>query len=233
MVFLFALLLHFRWRYWLGALCGGLVVLFLPALWVGWTHNINMHIAWVKVVFENFNQEHVLDMASAFGRVGLPTIGMVLNKIVFFVTLVVFPVYAFLGGTAAQAFPKGAPKVGIDWIPWITFGVSAMLLTSPRTEMYTFVMLAPSYLLMFYWCWKSERRFARYAGTMAVAILAVTGASMRYIDRPWWVNENPIEIMRVLGALGFWILSGTALVSQIIDATREWRTSRAGVPAPA
>jgi len=211
-IFLVALALRFRWKYWLGALAGGVAVFILPAFWVGWTHNIDLHLSWVRSVLHVTGDERVLDIVSSFERVGLAWLGVILDKAVFVVSLVVFYAYA-------------AVSKRMDWRPWITFGVAAMLLLSPRTEVFTYVMLAPAYLYMIYWSRESAVCFIRKYGGILITLFAVAIASCRFIGPMWWHSQEPEQIVRVLGALGFWIFTGAVLAFSLYETFKEKRAA--------
>jgi len=212
-IFLIALLFRFRWKYLAGALVCGIVIFILPAFWVGWTFNLNMHIAWVKAVLDVGGAVRILDIVASFERVGLARLGVVLDKVVFVASLVILYAYAI--------FSKR-----MDWRPWAAFGVAAMLLVSPRSEVFTYAMLAPAYLYMFYWCRESETPFMKKFGAIIITLLAVVCASCRFTDPNWNKSETPMEIIRVLCSLGFWIFTGTVLTLSLLGQFKEWRGRR-------
>ena len=207
-IFLAALLLRFRWKYWIGAFIGGVIVFILPAFWVGWSHNFNTHLAWVRVVLTFIGHERILDIIAAFERAGIAWLGVILNKVVFVISLAVLYAYA-------------AASKRMDWRPWMAFGVAAILLLSPRAEVYTYVMLAPAYVYLFYWSRESEFNFIKKYGPIIVTLLGVASASVRFIDPKWYHSQEPWEMMRVLSAMGFWIFTGTALVFSLYTSFRE------------
>lgn len=217
-IFLLALLLKFKWRFYLGVVCGGLAALFLPALFVGWTHNISTHIAWVQAVLNTAGSYRILDLVSSFERIGLPLLGIMLDKIVFVASLLLFYIY-------------GVFSKKMDWRPWITFGIAAMLLVSPKTEVYTYVMLAPTYLFMIHWCREYESPFVRRFGTIVITLLSAAGASCRFTDPEWYRSESTVEIIRVLSALGFWIFSACFLVRTIYEQFLSQRQRASSVSA--
>jgi len=211
-IFLAALLFRFKWKYWLGALAGGFVVFILPALWVGWTFNFNAHLSWVRAVLNVTGDERILDITAAFERAGLATFGLILHKVVFVVSLVIFYAYAIVSKR-------------MDWRPWLTFGIAAMLLISPRSEIYTYVMLAPAYLSLFYWCRESAVDFIKKYGAIIVTLLAAACASCRFTNPRWYHSQEPWEIVRVLCSLGFWIFTGTVLAFSLYGILKEKRAA--------
>ena len=211
-IFFIALLLQFKWRYWLGALCAGLLAFIIPAFFAGWTHNFNMHLAWVNLVFHDTGTYRILDMVSAFERVGMPILGTVLGKTVLIISAFVF--FAYIIATKKP-----------DWRPWITLGISSILLLSPKTEVFTYVLLAPSYVFMFHWCMESDAPFLKKYGPAMVTLLAAVAASCRFIDPNWGHSENAIEIVRVLGALGFWVFTGAVLALALYKNIKERRST--------
>lgn len=212
-IFLIALLFRFRRQYLIGALACCAVFFILPAFWVGWTHNFNTHIGWVKAVLQVSGDERILDLVASFDRAGLAWLGVVLDKVVFVVSMIVFFAYA-------------AISKRMDWRPWIAFGIAATLLVSPRSEVYTYVLLAPAYLYMSYWCLESEIAFVKKYGAIIITVLAVACASMRFIDPKWYHSQEPWEIVRVLSSLGFWIFTGTVLAISLYGHYKQWRASR-------
>jgi len=212
-IFLAALLLRFRWKYWIGAFIGGVIIFILPAFWVGWTFNFNTHLEWVRVVLTFVGHERILDIIAAFERAGLALFGNILHKTVFVISLAVFGTYA-------------AASKRMDWRPWMAFGVAAILLLSPRAEVYTYVMLAPAYVYLFYWSRESEFNFIKKYGAIIVTLLGVASASVRFIDPKWYHSQEPWEMMRVLSALGFWIFTGTVLVLSLHKSFRERLAAR-------
>ena len=202
-IFLIALALRFRTTYWIGALSAGVVAFLLPALFVGWSHNLEMHIAWFHVVLGDAGGDSELDLLSAFQRIGLNSVGLALRWLVLVATIPTFFAYFCLAKRP-------------DWRPWMTFGLASLLLLSPKTEVFTYVLLAPSYVLMASWCAESPRRIVRsYAGPL-FTILAVAIASCRYIDPEWWESASPYEVVRVIGAMGYWVLTAGILGGEIV-----------------
>jgi len=213
-IFLAALMLRFRWKFWIGAFAGGVVVFILPAIWVGWTLNFNAHLSWVKAVLDVTGDERILDIVAAFDRAGFALFGSILHKAVFVISLVVFYAYAVL-------------VKRMDWRPWLVFGVAAMLLISPRSEVYTYVMLAAAYLPLFHWCMESEMGFVKKYGAIIVMVLAAACASCRFTNPKWYHSQEPWEIVRVLSSLGFWIFTGAVLASAVYKNFQERRATTA------
>jgi hypothetical protein len=197
-VFLVALALRFRRTYWIGALSAGMVALLLPALFVGWSHNMEMHIAWFSVVLGDAGGGGILDILSAFQRIGWKSVGLPLRWLVLVTSIPTFIAYFCLAKRP-------------DWRPWMAFGLASLLLLSPRTEVFTYVLLAPSYVLMASWCAESGQGIIRSWAGPLFTVLAVAIASCRYTDPEWYRSESPREIVRVVGAMGFWVLTAGIL----------------------
>ena len=214
-VFLLAAGLRFRSEYWMGALCAGIMAFALPAFVTSWDHNLEMHLSWFRVIVHDSVGSGVLDLVSAFQRLGLDSLGRVLRVIVLAVSVPLF-------------FSYSAIEKRTDWRPWMTFGIASLLLLSPRTEVYTYVLLAPSYLLMVHWCAESGDKKVQTFGSFLCAVLAVAIASCRYIDPIWYQSESALEIVRVLGALGFWILTGGIVGTALLDSLRIRKTATVG-----
>ncbi|MDR2674581.1 MAG: DUF2029 domain-containing protein, partial [Opitutaceae bacterium] len=221
-VFLFILALRFKPRFWLGALAAGSIMFLLPVPWVGWAHDFDTHLAWVKSTLSVAGTYTILDLRSAFEHVGLATLGGTLRWLVIIVTLPVFFIY-------------GVVVRKPDWRPWLTCGIAAILLISPKTEVFTFVFLAASYIMMVDWCADSDAPFFKKYGAPLFALCAVTIASMRFIDPVWYKSENPNEIVRVLGALVIWGLCAWILSAAACRRLRAvfGHVERAFPPVPA
>lgn len=206
-IFLVALGSRMQRRYWVGALIAGLLVFFVPALFVGFSHDIAMHLAWVKVIFGESSRVTVLNLPSAFARVSLPEVGQALYWLVLIASLPVFFSYLFVVKTP-------------DWRPWMTIGLSALLMLNRGTEVFTYVFLAPTYLLMAFWCAQSAEFKIRIWGGLFVTLMGVAIASCRYTIPRWSVSENPLQIIRVLGALGLWTFATVIVGKAIFNALR-------------
>jgi hypothetical protein len=200
-VFFVILALRFKPGYWIGALCAGIAAFIIPAFFVGWTHNFNTHVAFARSLLETSGSYQILDIRSSFERVGLALPGVVLHWLVAMVSLAAFGVYGVV---------SRAP----DWRPWLSCGVAAILLLSPKTEVYTYVFLAPAYVLMVDWCAQSPVPFLRRHGAWLFALCAAWIASARFVDPQWYRSENPNEIIRVIGALGIWGMAVWILLAQ-------------------
>jgi hypothetical protein len=213
-IFLAALALRFNKRFWLGAGAAGVVSFMLPMLLVGWTHNFATHLAWVRATLAVTDSYTILDLRSAFGRVGWAGGDEALR---WFVAALTVPAF-FIHGVAMRE---------VNWRPWFACAAAATLLLSPRTEVFTYVFLAlaPAYVLMADWCAMAAAARWRCAGAWLFALSAAFIASARFVDPLWFKSENPHEIQRVLGALVFW---GATTWILLADLWRRWMK-----PAPA
>jgi hypothetical protein len=213
-IFLLALGSRMQPRYWWGLLIAGLSVFFIPSLFVGFSHNTAMHLAWVKVILNESSRVAVLNLPSAFARVNLPGVGQTLYWLVLIVTLPVFFSYPYVVKTP-------------DWRPWMTIGLSALLMLNRGTEVFTYVFLAPTYLLMAFWCAESAEFKIRIWGGLFVTLMGVAIASCRYTIPRWSVSENPFEIIRGVGAFGLWsfaaVIVGKALWVAVSERQRNIR----------
>lgn len=230
-VFFAILALRFKPGYWIGALCAGIAAFLIPVFFVGWTHNLNMHIAFAQSLLETSGSYQILDIRASFERVGLALPGVVLHWLVAMVSLAAFGVYGVI---------SRAP----DWRPWFACGVAAILLLSPKTEVFTYVFLAPAYVLMVDWCVQSPVPFWRRHGAWLFALCAVLIASARFADPQWYRSESPNEIIRVIGALGIWGMVVCILLAQLWRERKgsigkswtsglcNWRSRRVANPPP-
>jgi hypothetical protein len=163
---------------WLGVMCVGALAVFLPAcVCDSWA----VHKEWVVVMWADGTGVGLLDLRSALERAGLE-LGWV------YYVAVVFGLVVFWKQQ--------------DWRLMYVFGVALMLLSSPRTEPSTYVMLAPGYLMLPQ-LWLERGRKAR---AYAAALVACLIASARYLD-PSLYYANPYEIVRPLGALALLVMS--------------------------
>jgi hypothetical protein len=88
-------------------------------------------------------------------------------------------------------------------------------------------MLTTAYLPLFYWCRESELGFIKKYGAIIVTLLAAACASMRFFVPNWGRSEEPAQIVRVLSALGFWILTGTVLALSLYTVFKDFKERRA------
>jgi hypothetical protein len=212
-IFLAALALRFNKRFWLGAAGAGIVLFLLPAPFTGWSHNLATHLAWVKTTLAMTGSYAILDLRSMFAHAGLAGIGAILYWLVAALTLPAF----FIHGVVARK---------IDFRPWFACGAAAILLISPKTEVFTYVFLAPAYAMMCDWCAESPSARWRKGGVWLFALAAVFTASARFVDPLWYKSENPNEIQRVIGALAIWGAATAILLAQL-------RRRFLSTPAPA
>ncbi len=216
LIFLVPLLFTFQPRFWFGALVAGIAAFLLPALFSSWSHNLKMHVAWMQLVVNNSGGPGILDIASAMERAGLANLGRILRWSIALVTVPIFVGVFFI------------KRREVAWQPWMAFGISALLLLSPRTDIFTYVMLAPSFVLMLSWFGASQDRGMRIGGSIAIGLFAFAIVSCQFIDPKWLISETPTELLRVLGTLGIWIMTGALL---LMDMTRKRFQSHSSQPA--
>jgi hypothetical protein len=200
LVFLVAVGLVADRRYWIGALWAGLAAFLIPVAAVGWSHNWHMHLAWVRVVLQDSGGEGTLDFYSTLQRLGLPAVGRIGKWLILLVGIPLF-----------LSYPRLTRK--IDWRIWVTFGLATLLLLSPRTEVFTFVLLAPGYVFTVAW-FEDANGTPRIGGQLLCTIIAVAVASCAFTTESWTASEHPIQTIRVAGALAFWLLTGSILIRQ-------------------
>ncbi|MBY0369220.1 DUF2029 domain-containing protein [bacterium] len=131
---LFAVLLLFpvRRRFWMACVCMGLAVVVLPCLTLG-TQGISLFFEWVNHLLNNvaptFGQG---DIASALNKFDVPKpLALLVRHVILTTSAVVLVVMRL---RADKEFP---------WEVWISIGLTAILLCSPKTEDQTFVLFAP------------------------------------------------------------------------------------------
>ena len=103
----------------------------------------------------------------------------------------------------------------VDWRPWMTFGIASVLLLCPRTEVFTYVLLAPSYVLVVARCMESDNRALKNYGPCFFTLLALLIASCAYINAEWMALEKPFQSLRVIGTFSFWLATGIILVQEL------------------
>ncbi len=206
-VFFLALCLYFKPAYLLGAGVG-LLTTILPTLFLGFDNAREIHNSWLQVLMKDATGLGILDLLSAFQRAGLPVWGQILKMVVMIVT-----VPAFILPVLLQKRP--------DWRPWITLAITALLLLSPKTEVFTYVFLAPSYIFMTSWCRESRNNVMRtYGGAFTVG-LSLAISSCRFFNRQWFLSVSPYEILRVIGALGFWLFAAGILGCSLFSSLKQ------------
>jgi hypothetical protein len=196
-VFLFALCMLGNRRYWLGALICAVGSFLMPSLFVGLSADWTIHQSWLHLLMQEVHSNGILDLRSAFLRVGLVQLG---QRLPWIIGLVSIPLFLLVRNLDLA-----------DWRPWITLGCSATLLISPKSEVFTYVLLAPCYVLMAMHCAESKYKPLRTAGLGCTLALAALIVSNRFIVGTWMMSEDSWQILRVLGALGFWLLSALIL----------------------
>jgi hypothetical protein len=208
-IFLLALALEGNRRFLLGAFASGFAAFLVPAVFAGWSHNLAMHMTWVHLVVNETGAAGILDLQSALERVGLKHLGHSLKVLILVMSLPLFLAYRLVSRTS-------------DMRPWIAFGCAMLLLLSPKTEVYTYVLLSPSYVLLYLWFAESGNRTARMVGGIATVFLGVLIASCRFTIYEWFMAEHPLQVLRIIGAFGFWVISGV-IIAKILKAAFEAR----------
>ena len=215
-IFLVGLAFRRNKSYWLGALVMGMIAFLLPICAVGWSHNLQTHLSWIRVVSGDAGGAGTLDIYSTLERFGLATLGKVMKSGILIATIPIF-------------FGYIAIIKNLNWRAWSTFGVAALLLLSPRTELFTYVLLAPSYLLMVDLCLESQNHSLKKYGSIVFVGLATLITSCQFTSSRWLDSFAPIEICRVLGALGFWIISGCILFRDFSAQGSQAKTPRESI----
>jgi len=59
-------------------------------------------------------------------------------------------------------------------------------------------------------------------GGIATVFLGVLIASCRFTIYEWFMAEHPLQVLRIIGAFGFWVISGV-IIAKILKAAFEAR----------
>ncbi len=137
-----------RKRFWLGALATAFVVVALPALQLGWYQDVQWHGIWLTVLRREASADGIFWGTFSLGRVFLQWHWWTWAK--WGPRLVLLLTFAGL----VWKFPRDDQKPfpshldNLGWWSWMVFAFSGVLLWSPKTELATFVTVAPSFCLM-------------------------------------------------------------------------------------
>ena len=201
LVFLCGLALRGKPLFWAGAFAAGIIGFTLPAVFVGWQHNLATHGAWIRLLLQETHSQGILDLRTALQRVGLLHLA---ERLPMLVTLVSAPLLL-----SVRYLPATQLR------PWISLACACVVLLSPKTEVFTYVFLAPAYALMAMHCAESPLSGLRRYGLACSMGLSLLMIGCAFAITHWMRSEDPLQILRVLGALGFWALSVVALVLAI------------------
>jgi hypothetical protein len=125
-----------RRRFWIACVCMGIVVVLLPSLTLG-LKGITLFFTWAQHVQSNVMPEFGQgDIASALYKLGVEKpIALFFRHSILAITVVVAILNRLKG---EEDFP---------WEMWLSLGLLALVLCSPKTEDQTFVLFAPICLL--------------------------------------------------------------------------------------
>ena len=200
-VFLGGLALRGERAYLRSAMLGAILAFSVPALFVGWKHNLATHIAWVQLLLHEVQSNGILDLRSALQRVGMLNLA---SRLPWVVALVSAPLLI-----AVRFLPINQLR------PWIALTCASVVLLSPKTEVFNFVFLAPAYTLMVLHCSEApQQSLRRYGVTFSVGLILLMIVS-QFVIPNWMDSLAPLQVLRVLGALGFWLLSVTVMVQSL------------------
>lgn len=136
-LFALALIFPFRRRYWEGLAAGSLLTLLSPIVFVGLTKTVSFHTEWVKAQFAAlaYERPYQLDLGSVLKSFGSNSLGHWAPLVVLALSVGLL----FYGVFSRKQLP---------WASWLGIGSTCLLLASPRSESPTFVLIAPTYLLV-------------------------------------------------------------------------------------
>lgn len=133
-LFLFPLLLDFKKQYWRGCAIGLGFALLTPIVGVGVASTWELHWKWSQLIAANAQAPGILDVATILSRYGWEEAGQWSRNLILLTSVVIL---------VAPVIKKHIP-----WHIWISVGITCLLLTSPRTESPTFVLVGPCYLFL-------------------------------------------------------------------------------------
>jgi hypothetical protein len=169
-----------------------LLVIFLPALVVGFNKTLLYHQEWFRIFFDQVGGDGNLDLRTSCTRAhGFPPIiGNILGSLL---------VLSGGGLLIAQMVSSSA----VSWNRWVALGLSTLVMSSPRTEEPTFVLLVPALILLLIEC--ATHRFPR----LLLEICWISLSS--YFLLHGSVRNEALEplylVHKTYGGMGVWILS--------------------------
>lgn len=184
----------------------GALTLLLPAIAVGWSRNFALHVEWLSLLRRDAGGPGMVDLGSVATAAGIP-FGETLRWVVLLSSLLMLTVTAW----------RRPP----DWGPWISLASAAILLSSPRTESPTFVLVAPSYLFLAR-AWAEEPRVAvRSVGLagLAFAAMLITVSFNDIWPKSLW---NPHASSYACKTWGTLILWGLSVITLARNRGRGW-----------
>jgi hypothetical protein len=197
-IFILLLLFPIRPRFIGAAVMTGVVAVLLPAIFIGIKSDVALHAQWLERLFEATNyQREDLDIRSVLARFGFSGLGRWVQMTIGILSLT--------AGFFYQRFrpdPKGMA-------PWITLGITALLLINPRSESPTFVFLAPAYLFLAPMIFGLVREKAKW--TLAILLFGA-GFLITWVFTDAWPKRlwDPGQVRyatKTMGALVLWFIS--------------------------
>ncbi len=171
---------------------GGLFL--IPVLFFGFSRCWGLQVEHFLVVTRDLPQRHLLDIKSAFDRLGYGLVGTQIRFLV-----LVSSLFLLLAG-AFQFNKKEFP-----WEAWLFLFFSFFLLVTPRVESPTFVFIAPSYLLLMPRLGKLSRVFLLCAMFfLTVVYTSVWTAFFKFAFTEFWMSKSFATVV-------IWILSSSLL----------------------
>lgn len=215
LLFLGALLFPVQKKYILGVISGFLIAFLAPAFVRGWQGNLALHWEWVTVVYQDLFTKSLLDLGTILSRYGVDSPRMYFSLPVGIVTAVILMVSRF--------FP-----IFFSWNSFVSLGVFATLLLSPRTESPTFVLAGPAYVLLISEVLKTEKatRYSLLFSTlMGIALVTLT---MNDLWPRMVINVGPMRYAnKTFGVLVLWFTSLSLIFHQVIQRLPRHRTVEA------
>lgn len=190
-------------KFWRGLIAASLFCLLFPAVVVGLTQDLELHLAWFKALTSTLTKtgSPQIDISSFLARQGAPTLGTILRYLILFLGL-----GALIGNVWTWR---------IQWPLWITLACTTILLASPRSESPTFVFLAVCFPLLT--LRDSEGRLN--PSHIAVLILCGILTTLVYTDL-WPKNFLPFlkeaYFSKPIGALLLWIYALGVCLADLI-----------------
>lgn len=196
-IFSIPLLFSFDKRYWVGVCAGSAFTLLLPALPLGVSTDVLLHVRWLERMIDSLHlvRPDQLDIASILQSLGwtsgtgAPALAVLLISV------------ACLSWVAFHGTPSFA---------WCALGSTALLLASPRTESPTFVLMAPAFIFAVQEALKTPVGIRRW-GRLGIFLLAGMLTTVIFTDL--WPDawSNPLGVRYATKTLGALLIWGWAL----------------------
>ncbi len=199
-IFLFPLFFPPKSSYIKGALTGFVLTFFSPVIFLGFQKWYSFHIDWFQILYGNIVRDDLLDIKSALIKIHInESLAEIIKNAIFLVSFFCIALCRLV----KNEFP---------WSLWISFAVCCILLLSPGTEVATFVLVGPVYLLIageidkMTGLKRITAWLASICGQIAITFL-FSWISGYLFDIDWKDSKQPTALSKSFGVLGLWFMS--------------------------